>query len=132
MPRAPITITIVTSRLALLAQGLAALGVVVVLARHAPGWATLLAAGLLVAVVADAARRRPQGVLRCEPREGAAPLATWRGEVGMAWQDMPLRCDYLGPWLIGLRLAERRLWLWPDSADPEALRQLRKVLHSLP
>lgn len=42
---------------------------------------------------------------------------------------VPLRCDYLGPWLIGLRLGNRRLWLWPDSAPVEARRRVRRLFH---
>ncbi|MDN6179906.1 MAG: hypothetical protein L0I84_02730 [Halomonas subglaciescola] len=42
---------------------------------------------------------------------------------------VPLRCDYLGPWLIGLRLGGRRLWLWPDSAPVEARRRVRRLFH---
>ncbi len=132
MPRAPITITIATSRLALLAQSLPALGVVGWLGVHAPWWVTLPAVALMAAVVADTARRRFRGVLRLQSLEGAAPLVAWRPEGSAQWRDGPLRCDYLGPWLIGLRLAGGRLWLWPDSADPASLRRLRKALHSLP
>ncbi|WNK19241.1 hypothetical protein P1P91_10235 [Halomonas piscis] len=41
----------------------------------------------------------------------------------------PLECDYLGPWLAGLRLGGKRLWLWPDSAPAEGRRRLRRVFH---
>lgn len=132
MPRAPITITIAASRLSLLAQGLPALGVVVWLGLHAPWWMALMAGGVMSAVLADAARRRPRGVLRLQPREGEVPLGAWRDDGSSVWQETSLRCDYLGPWLIGLRLAGRRLWLWPDSGDAESLRRLRKALNPLP
>lgn len=49
------------------------------------------------------------------------------GPVPATWA--PLRCDYLGPWLIGLRLDGRRLWLWPDSAPAEARRRVRRLFH---
>ena len=131
MPRAPITITIATSRLSLLAQGLPALGVVGWLSLYAPWWAALAAAVLMGAVLVDAARRRPSGTLRLQARDQAAPLLAWRHDGAEHWQQVPLRCDYLGPWLIGLRLPGRRLWLWPDSGDVESLRRLRKALRSL-
>jgi toxin CptA len=55
---------------------------------------------------------------RFRPTHGSA-VETWE----------LLRCDYLGPWLIGLRLGKRRLWLWPDSASAEVLRRVRCLFH---
>lgn len=40
-----------------------------------------------------------------------------------------VRCDYLGPWLIGLYVGKQRVWLWPDSAPSEHLREVRKLFH---
>ncbi|MCK2182860.1 hypothetical protein [Halomonas getboli] len=86
----------------------------------------------MLAMLIDAARRRPRGMLWLQPRENEAPLGAWRDEKDEAWREAPLRCDHLGPWLIGLRLSGRRLWLWPDSGDAASLRRLRKALRSLP
>ncbi|MDR5866089.1 hypothetical protein [Halomonas koreensis] len=128
MPRTPTTITIVPSRLSLLAHASAALAVIAWLGVHQPGWFTAVAAAVLGGVLVRVARRRPAGLLRLTPRARAGPLWAWRDARGGGWQETPLRCDYLGPWLIGLRLGARRLWLWPDSGDPEALRRLRQAL----
>ncbi|GEK74328.1 MULTISPECIES: hypothetical protein [Halomonas] len=116
----------------MLAQGLMALGVVGWLGTFVTWWAALPAAALMAAVLIDVARQRLRGALRLQPREGAAPLLAWRPAGSEVWQQVPLRCDYLGPWLIGLRLPGRRLWLWPDSGNAESLRRLRKALLSLP
>ena len=40
-----------------------------------------------------------------------------------------VRCDYLGPWLIGLYVGKQRVWLWPDSAPQQSLREARKLFH---
>ncbi|QNU65160.1 hypothetical protein HZS52_13860 [Vreelandella titanicae] len=40
-----------------------------------------------------------------------------------------VRCDYLGPWLIGLYVGKQRVWLWPDSAPQQSLREVRKLFH---
>lgn len=55
----------------------------------------------------------------------------WRDGPGDPWRSVRLDCNYLGPWLLGLRLDGRRLWLWPDSSDRDALRALRRELISL-
>lgn len=40
-----------------------------------------------------------------------------------------VRCDYLGPWLIGLYVGKQRVWLWPDSASQQSLREVRRLFH---
>ncbi|MBB3139754.1 hypothetical protein [Halomonas organivorans] len=132
MPRPPITITIAPSRASLLAQCLVALGVVGWLGGYAPGWVTLLAASSLAALLLLDVRRCPAGQLRHQPRDGGVAQWAWRESGCQEWRETALRCDYLGPLLIGLRLDGRRLWLWPDSSDAESLRQLRRMLVSLP
>lgn len=109
-----------------------ALGVVSLLGALAPWWWSLAGAGLLAGVVLAAARRRPRGQLRLTARRGGPPAWAWRDRPQEEWREMPLACDYLGPWLIGLRLGRRRLWLWPDSSDAESLRRLRRALVTLP
>ncbi|UYG09200.1 hypothetical protein [Halomonas sp. M4R1S46] len=132
MPKPPTTITIAPSRLALLAHGLPALGVVALLTHQAPSWVAVSAALVMGAVLWDIARRRPAGALRVTPRPSAAPDWAWRPRGTSDWQAARLDCDYLGPWLVGLRLDGRRLWVWPDSSDAASRRILRRWLVSLP
>ncbi|BBI62866.1 hypothetical protein [Vreelandella sulfidaeris] len=44
-------------------------------------------------------------------------------------EEHQVRCDYLGPWLIGLYIGKQRVWLWPDSAPSESLREVRQLFH---
>ncbi|WP_156181303.1 hypothetical protein [Halomonas sp. PR-M31] len=44
------------------------------------------------------------------------------------WQRVTLHCDYLGPWLVGVRVGKQYHWLWPDSMDQAAHRSLRRRL----
>ncbi|RTR06510.1 hypothetical protein [Halomonas nitroreducens] len=132
MPRPPTTITIAPSRLALLVHGLLALGVVALLADQAPRWMAVSAALVMGAVLWDVARRRLAGTLRVTPRPSAAPDWAWRPRGATDWQSVRLDCDYLGPWLVGLRLDGRRLWVWPDSSDAASRRVLRRWLVALP
>lgn len=44
-------------------------------------------------------------------------------------EEHQVRCDYLGPWLIGLYVGKQRIWLWPDSAPAEHLREVRRLFH---
>ncbi|MDT8877904.1 hypothetical protein RSO68_00285 [Halomonas saccharevitans] len=95
-------------------------------------WAGALAVCLLAGTLALMARDRRSGQLRLTPTAAGETSAAWRDHVDEAWRPVSLRCDYLGPWLIGLWIEGRRLWLWPDSSDPEALRRLRRELLPLP
>lgn len=89
-------------------------------------------------------RRQPGGVLfltstaslfhgrwllpRDRQTTGSAPMqgAELCEEMGEEYQ---VRCDYLGPWLIGLYIGKQRVWLWPDSAPSESLREVRQLFH---
>lgn len=102
------------------------------LALLASPWWGLLAAGLLAGVLATLAPRRCHGQLRGITRAAGGVDWWWREGPDRAWRPVGLRCDYLGPWLIGLRVEGRRLWLWPDSSDAASLRQLRRALLPLP
>jgi toxin CptA len=57
------------------------------------------------------------------PAEPAWPMNTPLSEA------YEVRCDYLGPWLIGLYVGKQRVWLWPDSAPSAHLREVRKLFH---
>ncbi|MFG6160165.1 hypothetical protein ACGTNG_15300 [Halomonas sp. 1390] len=95
-------------------------------------WAGALAAGLLAGTLGLVARDRRSGQLRLTPTAAGETITVWRDHVDEAWRPVSLRCDYLGPWLIGLRVEGQRLWLWPDSSDGDALRRLRRELLPLP
>ncbi|WP_280548180.1 MULTISPECIES: hypothetical protein [unclassified Halomonas] len=102
------------------------------MATVAPSWAGGLAAVALGGVLVTLARQRPRGELRGTPKAAGGVDWSWRDSAARAWRPVSLRCDYLGPWLIGLRVEGRRLWLWPDSSDTESLRRLRRELLPLP
>ncbi len=133
MPKAPTALGIVPSRLSLLLHALLAAAVVGMAFLHAPAWLAALVAVAMPGVVLDAARRRVRGELRAlVPGDGGPQAGSlrweWRQHGEAPWRPASLECDYLGPWLIGLRLNGRRLWLWPDSSDAASLWRLRRLL----
>ncbi|WP_275288283.1 hypothetical protein [Halomonas elongata] len=131
MPRPPIILPIAVSKLSMgLHAGLGS-GVIGVLGWWTPTWLAASGALVVIGVLARAARCAPRGELRLTLRDSAPPTWSWRDGRHDDWRDIDLRCDYLGPWLIGLRGDRRRFWLWPDSADPARLRELRRALLSL-
>ncbi|MDY7115125.1 protein YgfX [Halomonas sp. SSL-5] len=128
MPRAPTACRIGRSRLALLAHLLPAAAAAGLLVLVLPIWGWLPAAFGLVALAIWCARHPPQGELSAEALPGGALQWRWRAAGDAIPQPVSLQCDYLGPWLIGLRLNGRRLWLWPDSCSVAAHRELRRYL----
>ncbi len=70
--------------------------------------------------------RQPQGVLTLT---ATASLLHGRWLSEHQAEEYPVSCDYLGPWLIGLYVGKQRVWLWPDSAPKERLRDVRKLFH---
>ncbi|QFU01952.1 hypothetical protein FIU83_09905 [Halomonas sp. THAF5a] len=102
------------------------------IAAVAAPWAGVLAALLLAGGVASLVPARRAGELRLTPLASGEIAFAWRDPGQEAWRPVALHCDYLGPWLIGLRIDGRRLWLWPDSSDGDALRRLRRELLPLP
>lgn len=133
MPRTPITIRVVPSRLARWAHGLLSLVLLALLVRYGATWLAGLAMAWLVlmALLLTAWRRergRVCGELRIVPQEKTGCRWDWRPRSGHERQDVTLRCRYLGPWLIALEIDGSRLWLWPDSSSRESLRQLRRWL----
>lgn len=114
----------------LLAMGV--VGLVFGFAGLLPGLiAALLMGTLLVRVDVGRPRGELRGIHRGSGRGSGECDWTWRESPGSPWRSVRLECDYLGPWLVGLRLDGRRLWLWPDSSDRDALRALRRELVSL-
>ena len=100
------------------------------LAWSTSGWLAALALVVAGGLLWRIRRAPPHAELRYRPGESGVRAWSWREHSRAEWQELSLQCDYLGPWLIGLRGNKRRLWLWPDSSDPERLRALRRALAS--
>ncbi|MFQ3788139.1 hypothetical protein [Halomonas sp. A29] len=128
MPRTPITIRVVPSRLAWICQGLLALVVAGTVLVQAPGWLGLLALMWLLPLSWGLWRGQVQGELEMLSEVGGGWRWSWRPAAAAEAFPVELRCAYLGPWLIGLDIDGRRTWLWPDSTSPAALRELRRAL----
>lgn len=94
------------------------------------GWLGLL---LLVALIGDwwplnlNRHKRQVKTLQIEPSTSAL-LGRWLQSNGELSHPQPLKCHYLGPFLIGLKVGGEHLWLWPDSAPANAQRELRRYL----
>lgn len=126
MLKQPVTISIAPSRLALAITALLALATCLVLICHGPPWLAVAAVVTLCAMVWRERRKADSWQLRWVPGvEGGWQRQASRGG---QWRPVELHCDYLGPWLIGLHIAGRRYWLWPDSASFDERRALRRVL----
>ncbi|MGJ7461563.1 hypothetical protein ACR80S_10685 [Halomonas sp. MA07-2] len=124
----PTALGIVPSRLSLLLHALLAAAVVGVALLHGPAWLGALVAAVMLGAFLYSARRRPRGDLRSMTLADGNLRWEWRDSVEVSWCPVSLHCDYLGPWLIGLRVNGRRLWLWPDSSDAASLWRLRRLL----
>lgn len=108
------------------------LGVVGLMGWWSPPWLALLTLVVLIAVLWQWCAARPWGELHATPQATGGVRWSWRDDPTVAWQEVTLSCDYLGPWLIGLKLNGQRLWLWPDSCDGPSRRSLRRELITLP
>ncbi|GGY07134.1 hypothetical protein GCM10007160_38290 [Litchfieldella qijiaojingensis] len=126
MPRAPVTTNIVPSRLAGGVHLCVALLICLSMSFYAPPW-LLVAAVSLLAFVLWRHRERPWQ-LRWVPQAGRTGRWQYRDAAIEPWRDTDLGVSYLGPWLIALTVGDRRCWLWPDSASPEALYDLRRII----
>ncbi|MBB3192153.1 protein YgfX [Halomonas cerina] len=132
MPSLPTTLPIAPSRLALALHGLVVLILGGVLLWAAPFWFALPGGLLLASLLPGWGRRQRRGELRLTPQIGGRTCWAWREGRERNWQEVRLSCDYLGPWLVGLRLDGRRLWVWPDSSDAASRRALRRALVHMP
>ncbi|MGO2263606.1 MULTISPECIES: hypothetical protein [Halomonas] len=72
--------------------------------------------------------RQVHGVLYLSKRDTAI-YGRWRKPYGELSDEVVVRCDYLGPWLVGLWVGPQRLWLWPDSFSRHHHRLLRRLYH---
>ncbi|PMR77027.1 hypothetical protein [Billgrantia endophytica] len=102
-----------------------ALAVAGLLIGYGAAWLALLAGVWVAAVMWLLKREAVGGELRMVPETAGGCRWYWRTEAEGEWQDVALRCRYLGPWLMALELNGRTFWLWPDSSHVESLRQLR-------
>ncbi|MFN2331779.1 MAG: hypothetical protein ABR580_07975 [Halomonas sp.] len=95
---------------------------------HSPVWLSVIVSVAMLGVTLHAARKRQSGDLRAVSQVDGDVRWEWREGVAAPWRSVSLHCDYLGPWLIGLRLNGRRLWIWPDSSDAATRWRLRRLL----
>jgi hypothetical protein len=93
-------------------------------------WFALLTLLLLTWLIRDG-WRTATGQLKLEYHQRRSQWH-WREASSSEWRPVALDCDYLGPWLIGLKLDGQRLWVWPDSSDAASHRLLRRELVRLP
>ncbi|WP_251048447.1 hypothetical protein [Halomonas sp. ISL-56] len=138
MLKPPIILPIVPSKYWLLAQcgllfGIVALSywvggkpaaIAMVMLGGVLGWRGYIRQPKGVLSLASAAPQ-VQGRWLCESQSAEGSLTQGEG-LGDADQ---VRCDYLGPWLIGLYVGKQRVWLWPDSATKKSLREVRQLFH---
>lgn len=130
MPNPSTQIIFVASSLALYVHALAGLACVVLVFLVAGTWLAVPAIILMAGLINHQHRIRP-GQLRREASQSAAQWH-WRQQSDSEWQTVAVSCDYLGPWLIGLKVDGHRLWVWPDSSDAASHRMLRRWLVTLP
>lgn len=137
MLKLPIILPIAPSRYWLLAQCTLLIGLALV-GYWVLGGLIVVTLMLLVGGVSWRAYiRQPSGLL-CLTSTASVIYAQWQplGDQSQQVKSEPtlseqhhVRCDYVGPWLIGLYVGSQRVWLWPDSASPEYLREVRKLFH---
>lgn len=126
MPRQPVTISIAPSSLRRAVTLSLAASVCLLIGRYGPPWLAVTAVVAFGAALWRDWRRETEWQLRWVPGTDGG----WQQRSAAAddWLCVSLHCDYLGPWLIGLRVAGRRRWVWPDSASFDERRALRRVL----
>lgn len=139
MLKAPIILPIVPSKYWLLGQGCLWVGIAALSYWVGGRLALITVAVVGSGIVWRAYAREPKGVLYLT---AAPPLFHGRWLLGdrqpgkgdlmrdeALSEAHQVRCDYLGPWLIGLYVGKQRVWLWPDSAPAESLREVRRLFH---
>ncbi|GGC80305.1 hypothetical protein GCM10011382_07990 [Vreelandella lutescens] len=128
MLKPPITLLIARSKLSSGLQGALALGLAVltaVMLGHWAGVSVLLAGATLVCTAFYA---QPSGMLQLI-ENGSQWEGYWLHSTGEAGPRYSVSCDYLGPWLVGLRIGSQRVWVWPDSLAGISQRALRRCFH---
>ncbi|MCZ0925509.1 MULTISPECIES: hypothetical protein [Halomonadaceae] len=129
MPKAPIILPIARSRLwGGLHSGLL-LGLAL-MCLATMGWLTAaMVIGVGGGCLWRSVRCLPRGTLYLLPR-AEGPLGRWLLPQGELDASLVVSCDYLTPWLVGLKVGQQRVWLWPDSVPREAHRAVRRLFHS--
>ncbi len=128
MLKPPTTLHIARSKMAMGVQSALVSGLVLLAAWTLGVWlgAMVLAAGVWLTI--KAYRAQPSGELRLVQRGGQWE-GSWLQSTGEAGVVLGVSCDYLGPWLVGLRIGSQRLWVWPDSLATASQRALRRCFH---
>ncbi|WP_246009154.1 hypothetical protein [Vreelandella nanhaiensis] len=126
MQKTPIILPIALSKYASLLQAGLALGLCLlsfcVLGSWVGSGVSIVAALLLWRSI----YAQPKGVLYLTNADNAM-IGRWRLPYGELGDEQLVRCDYLGPWLVGIWVGPQRLWLWPDSLPRDSHRLLRRL-----
>lgn len=126
MPKPPATISIVPSRLSLLVHAGIMVLPVGLSVQYAPWWFVVTATLSMLASGYWLLRQRSAWQLRWSPEALGDDEWQFRDAETMPWRRVQVHCHYLGAGLLGLRIDGRTAWIWPDSADADVLRQLRR------
>lgn len=119
MPKPAIRVAFVPSRLALITH----LGLAASVALTLGHWLSGGLGGVVLGGLATLAWFETRSVPPALHYEGQ-----WHALLAGRWQPVDLQVTRLGPWLVGLKIAGRHYWLWPDSAPKAALQKLRRTL----
>lgn len=128
MPKPPITLPIARSKCQSACHAALALGLCSVSSGLVPVWWVAILALCTVYVVWCQYQAQPNGELRLV-KTGTQLLGRWLLANGELSDERPVRCDYIGPWLLGLYVGSQRVWLWPDSLPAHSHRALRRLCH---
>lgn len=128
MLKPPITLPIARSKYQCACHVALAAGLVGVASLIVPLWAVAGCSLLLLFLVFYQYQNQPSGDLQL--MQNSTQLSgRWLLVSGELGAERPVRCDYIGPWLVGLYIGPQRLWLWPDSLPAHSHRALRRLCH---
>ncbi|MGM0833159.1 hypothetical protein M0220_01810 [Halomonas qinghailakensis] len=128
MQKLPITLLIARSKIQSAFHALLAVGLCAMAAWLIGLWVAILSALVALLLLSREYRYQPTGELRVVKSDYQLS-AQWLSEEGELENEQPVNADYVGPWLIGLRVGPQRLWLWPDSLPAHSQRALRRLCH---
>lgn len=128
MPKPPITLPIVRSKYQSACHAALALVLCIVSSWAVPLWLVISLALCIAYVVWHQYQAQPSGDLQLV-KNGSQLSGRWLLASGELGDERPVRCDYIGPWLLGLHFGPQRLWLWHDSLPAESHRALRRLCH---
>lgn len=128
MPKPPIILPIARSKSQSVFHAALGLGLCVAASWVVPLW-FVVGLGLCVAFVLwRQYLAQPEGVLQLT-KHGSQLSGRWLLVEGELGKELPVRFDYVGPWLLGLYVGAERLWLWPDSLPGASHRAVRRLCH---